>query len=120
MIMMKTYTKIIKKEEIPNLVFFSQIKKVSHPDPEYLFLIEKEVVIISIELEKLEIPHNGVISLKMKNESLSTRVSKSEDHNGVECHSIILSDLILDDIDDIYIEYKNISEEREEKLNQIL
>lgn len=112
--------KIIKKEEIPSLVLISKIMKLSHPDPEYLFLVDKEVVTITIELDKLNIPHNGLISLKMKNELLSTKIIKGENFNGSEYYYIMLSDLILDDVDDIYIEYRDISIEREEKLNQIL
>lgn len=114
--------KVITKEEIVNNTCNStstsnSIKKVSSPDPDCPYLIDKKVYTIFISGGKIGIPNSEQIqSIKIKEKSFPISVLPSDNEFKYFLSLIVLED----DLDDIEIDYKDLSEERQKKLNQIL
>ena len=115
--------KVITKEEIlesrpKNLSVVPTNKKVSSPDPDCLYLVDKKVLAIHISGDGIGIPKMEQInSIKVKEKSFPIMGIPVGDNE----HRYFLSLTIMEDeLDDIQIDYKDISEERENKLNQIL
>jgi hypothetical protein len=114
--------KVITKEEIlqsspTNLSIVQNNIKASSQDPNYLQLIEKKVFTIHISGAGIGIPKMEQInSIKIKEKSFPIMGIPSD-----SVHKYFLSLMVMEeDIGDIEIDYKDLSEERQKKLNQIL